>query len=178
MHFSKLAQSKTKNNYDIEFQEQARRDVVNIQQLVNSTPAVLHIPLTKYEIKHAINQVKKKKAEDGVHIVTEHFQLGGDTLIVFMTDLINKIIEDQCIPASLKTGILHPIHKLNDAGCYRGITKCSLLRKVVDIISTRHQKAAVMNMQMICNLVLQRKSLLHMPKLKKEKNNLYCKFRY
>jgi endonuclease/exonuclease/phosphatase family metal-dependent hydrolase len=147
LHFSKLAQPTVNLKYDIEFQEQAKRDVSNIQHLISSTPSLPHIPLTKYEVKLAVNQLKKKKAVDGMNIVTEHLQLGGDAVINFMTHLFNKIIEDQHIPASLKTGILHPIHKkgkpINEAGCYRGITICSLIGKVFDIICTKHQKEAV-----------------------------------
>jgi hypothetical protein len=32
---------------------------------------------------------------------------------------------------------------MDEAGCYRGITICSLIGKVFDIIATKHQKQAV-----------------------------------
>ena len=85
--------------------------------------------------------------QDEHKLKAEHLKLGGATLINFLSKLFNKIITDRKIPKSLKTAILHPIHKpgnpTDDPGNYRGISITPIIARVLDAILVNQQRAEI-----------------------------------
>ena len=79
--------------------------------------------------------------------MAENLKLGGPSLIIFLAQLINKIIETKSIPENIKYVIIHLIYKkdkkANISGNYRGITIISIICKVLDIIQDQHQESAI-----------------------------------
>ena len=145
-HFNALAQPLQDPAFNEEYNTMVQEELQAIHHICN----VIHtqdIPITVVEIQLAIAQLKKKKAKDESGLVTEHLQLGGHYLEVYMASIINAIICRRDIPYLLKSGILHPIHKknklLNIAGNYRGITIIKIIGKVLDIILAKHQQVAI-----------------------------------
>ena len=64
-----------------------------------------------------------------------------------LTNIVNTIIQNQKIPALIKSAINHPIPKkgkdTKKPGNARGISICPAVGKIVDSIQTTHQKAAI-----------------------------------
>ena len=76
-------------------------------------------------MRWAMGKMKKGKATGLTGIVTEMFQLLGKEGIKWMTELLNKVLEDEVIPEDWQKSILVPIYKqkgdILECNNYRGI---------------------------------------------------------
>ena len=130
-HFSRLAIHQPKEVFTQNRINQAVKDLEVIQDLCDTRP--LTIPITKAETRHAIKQLKSKKAADIYNLQAEHMKTSPSSIVDFLTPVINRIIADGYIPAnlSLKEGIKHPIPKkdkdITNPGNHRGIYICPIL---------------------------------------------------
>ena len=145
-HFSNLAVPKSNPHFDEQYKEQVETDVKAIHNLCENI-STHHVPITKFEVSKAIDELKNKKAKDEDGLVSENLKLAGPWLSSFLASTINRMVKSRNIPDIIKSGIIHPIQKkgkdINIANNYRGITIISILCKVMDTIQLRHQEAAI-----------------------------------
>ena len=85
----------------------------------------------------AIN-MKLKKSPNPDNLTYEHFCFSEHSVITWLTEVLNFVVELKQIPSSLKSGITIPIHNGNgkdplDLNSYRGITLNSVISKTLDL---------------------------------------------
>lgn len=97
----------------------------------------LDVPFTTEEVHHAVNNMKLKKSAGSDDITAEHLKYGGETVTVWLTGVLNSVVDAEQVPACLKQGITIPIYKGGgkdplDVNSYRGITLNSVISKVLE----------------------------------------------
>jgi hypothetical protein len=147
-HFSTLATPAQNDNFTYERFNRACQNVDNIKaSCSNSKSIVSEVPITKYEVRKAITDLKKKKALDGLNLAAEHFQNAITPVVNFLTPVLNRIVDTAILPEEMQINITHPIHKKGKqkdiAGNYRGITISPVVTKILDTILLAHQKCSV-----------------------------------
>jgi hypothetical protein len=74
----------------------------------------LDIPFTVEEVKCALQKKMKLRKSSGPDNLTtdhEHLCYGGSTIILWLTEILNSVVELEQIPSSLKQGITIPVYK-------------------------------------------------------------------
>ena len=91
------------------------------------------------EVRDTVCRMKIKKSAGLDNLTAEHLKYGGNCIIIWLTEILNAIVDTEQIPACLKLGITIPIYKgggkdpLN-ANSYRGITINSVISKVLETL--------------------------------------------
>ena len=86
-----------------------------------------------------MKKMKLKKAAGPDNLTAAHLKFGGQTIITWLTEILNSIVDAERIPSCLKLGITIPVYKgggkdpLN-ANSYRGITLNSVISKVLETL--------------------------------------------
>ena len=99
----------------------------------------LDVAFDAEEIDNAVTKLKIKKSAGPDNLTAEHLKYGGVSVIVWLTEILNAIVEMEKIPACLKLGITIPIYKgrgkdpLN-TDSYREITINSVISKVLETL--------------------------------------------
>jgi hypothetical protein len=142
-HFSTLATPVMQEHFTLDRFDRACTNVQNVRNsIIQDSP--LKIPITEFEVKQAIQSLKKRKAADGYDLAAEHLQHAPGVVSEFLTPMMNKVLETGKVPPKLKEGLVHPIHKKGKpkdvAGNYRGITITPLIGKVIDKVALLHQQ--------------------------------------
>lgn len=78
--------------------------------------------------------MKPRKASEQDDLTTEHLCYGGSTVILWLIEILNSIVELERIPSSLKS---IPVYKGRgkdplDVNSYRGITLNSVISKLME----------------------------------------------
>ena len=140
-HFQRLATPLQSNKFDNEYKDMVDADVEIISTLCEAEDRPI-TPIREKEVIASMKRLKNNKAVDVMRLTSEHFKLGGCSLIDFPTALLNNLISAKRVSAVLKEGILTPIFKkgdTSDPGNYRGITVNPVLLKILEhILITRH----------------------------------------
>lgn len=76
---------------------------------------ILDVPFTLAEVNEAVKRLKLRKASGLDGLQPEHLRFGGQSLLLWVQQICNSIIEFEVIPDCLKLGIVCPIYK----GCGR-----------------------------------------------------------
>ncbi|CAI7991574.1 RNA-directed DNA polymerase from mobile element jockey [Geodia barretti] len=109
------------------------------------TPALRNLPEGRglagrsFQVEHTVNKMKRKKSAGPDNLTAEHLKFGGQTIITWLTEILNSIVDVELIPSCLKLGITIPVYKgggkdpLN-ANSYRGITLNSVISKVLETL--------------------------------------------
>ena len=149
-HFSTLAAPSDNEYFNEEFKQQVEEDVAVIENICKNIHST-NIPISRFEVKHAVDKLKNRNAKDEDGLIAENLKYAVPNLLSLLTSMINKIVETRRIPITLKCAILHPIHKkgksINISGHYRGISITSIISKVVDTIQVNHQEASITHKQ-------------------------------
>lgn len=81
--------------------------------------------------------MNKRKAADINGLTVKHILYGGDEL-QNVASVIQQIFDQECIPESLKQGLLTLVYKNKgsnkDAKNYRGITITPVLSKIIEVL--------------------------------------------
>ena len=111
---------------------------------------VVHAPVTKQEVKKAVNSLNRNKAADFYGITAENIVYGGDNIVAY----IQGVLQLRHIPDILKIGILFPVFK-NKGDCknaknYRGITVTPTLSKIIEkILKIRENGKILLNQNLL-----------------------------
>ena len=103
----------------------------------NNEDFVLDIPFVPEEIDSVLKKLKLGKAAGHDGVQAEHIKYGGLILRNWILQICNAIVELECVPASLKIGIITPVYKGGgkdplDTNSHRGITITSVFAKVLE----------------------------------------------
>ena len=104
---------------------------------LNNENSLLDIPFASEEVDSALKKLKLGKAAGHDGVQAKHLKYGGPILRDWILQICNATAELECVPDSLKTGIITPVYKgggkdpLN-TNSYRGVTLTSVLAKVLE----------------------------------------------
>ena len=136
-HFSSLAQSKITDNHGLAVLAS------DIESLVTSSmdneDYILDVPFTVEEVENAIKRLKRKKAPGADNLLAEHLIEGGQCVVIYLTYILNAIIDLEIIPDSFKSGLVVPVYKGSGkdplrADSYSGITLSPVFSKVLEFL--------------------------------------------
>ena len=71
----------------------------------------LDVPFSNGEIAHAVHKIKLKKSAGPDDLTTEHIRYGRPAIVMWLTKILDSIIELEQIPPSLKSSITIPVYK-------------------------------------------------------------------
>uniref|UniRef100_A0A7M5VBJ8 Reverse transcriptase domain-containing protein n=1 Tax=Clytia hemisphaerica TaxID=252671 RepID=A0A7M5VBJ8_9CNID len=96
--------------------------------------------ITKTEVSNALKHLNGGKSRDPFQITAEHYLYAqSESLINYLTKLLNNILTSKDIPDILSTSIIIPLLKsqkkpLNDANSYRGISILPIITKLLELV--------------------------------------------
>ena len=125
-----LSMAKIQQEYDILYERSFEND--ESKNLVDT-------PFTLEETEGVIKSLKSGKAGGLDHLQAEHLKYGGNSLVLWIQQVCNAIVELEAIPNVLKMGVVSPIYKGNgrdplDTNSYRGITLSPVLSKTLELL--------------------------------------------
>ena len=100
---------------------------------------LLDAPYTADEASRAVSKLKKKKAPGPDGLLAEHLKAGREAVVIWLTNILNAIVELESVPTILKRGIVVPVYKGGGKDpmkidSYRGITLTSMVAKVLEFL--------------------------------------------
>ena len=137
MHFRKLAEKSDPEGFDKDYIEQVEKDICDIIDICKWQRKD-RIKLSLSENEKAISSINKRKAADINGLTVEHILYWGDELLQNVATVMQQIFDQECIPESLKQGLLTPVYKNKgsnkDAKNYRGITITPVISKIIEVL--------------------------------------------
>lgn len=136
-HFRILAESQIDS--EPELQELRRQQVSLLSSTFQMEETFLDTSFSEEEVRHAVQNLKLGKSAGPDDLVAEHLRHGGGVVIIWLTGILNSILDVEEIPQSLKTGLTIPIYKGGgkdplEVNSYRGITLNSVISKVLELL--------------------------------------------
>ena len=94
----------------------------------------LDIAFTAEDVTKAVTRLKLKKAAGPDGLMAEHLRNGGDTLVIWLMNILNSVVELEAVPSFLKMGNLVPVYKGGGkdpflVNSYHGFTVTSTIAK-------------------------------------------------
>lgn len=134
-HFQNFAKSQVETNPALK--EVLKQSTSLLSQSFQVEEAFLDIPFTIEEVEHAVNRMKLKKSAGPDSLTAEHLKYGGQSIIKWLTETLNSVIDVEQVPICLKQGITIPIYKGGgkdpvDVNSYRVITLNSVISKALE----------------------------------------------
>ena len=106
--------------------------------------------ITIEEVIESIHMLKRGKVAEHDNITAEMLQNMGENGLEMLTELFNKIWEEERIPKDWEVGIVIPLIKkgdISDCSNYRGITSLSVVLKVYERIMEKRVRE-ILNKQL------------------------------
>ena len=137
-HFSKLCMPNTDERYDQDHFDHVTRKVDEWAKY-DDPDVFLNEPFTINEVKKCIKGLNRGKAAGFDAVTAEHLQNAGESLVVILTHIFNRIIDLEFIPKNFRIGTQIPLYKGKntcslDPNNYRGITLLTSLNKVFEML--------------------------------------------
>ena len=136
-HFQSLA--KSQGDTEPEIKELLKQLTTLLSETFQKEKVFLDVPFTIEEVGKAVNRMKLMKSAGPDDLMAEHLKYGGRSIVMWLTGILNSIVEVEQVPTCLKLGITIPIYKGGgkdplDVNSYRGITLNSVLSKVLETL--------------------------------------------
>ena len=132
------------SNNDKEFESLINREIADYY---SNNEKMQYLRGGKIRVDEVIKQVKlmkNRKAPGHDNITAEHLKHLGEKGMYCLTDMLNCMIECECVPAELKKGLLCPLPKPGKnpmfKDCNRGITLLSTVYKLLERIIIDREK--------------------------------------
>ena len=113
-HFPSLWTPLQNKIFDSMYKDRVENDIISISSICEDDPKPIALIATD-EVKRAIGKLKNNKAADTIGLTSEHLKHGGHTLVRFLTEMINYIIQTKKVSVVLKEGLVTAIFKRGDA---------------------------------------------------------------
>ena len=138
-HFSGLAKSRRDVLPRLDVLQRRAQAVSSGVESQGATRDPLDIAFTAEEVTKAVSRLKLRKAAGPDGLMAEHLRNGGDTLVIWLMNILNSVVELEAIPGFLKMGNLVPVYKGGGkdpflVNSYRGITVTSTIAKVLEFL--------------------------------------------
>ena len=133
------------NMHDVEFDGMVNDVITDYYNTMEVDASLSGGPVTDTEVKTEINTMKNKKAPGHDNITAEHLKNLGTNGTEVLVWIMNSIIKNECIPPTLKKGLLCPLPKsgkdpsLKDHN--RGITLLTTIFKLLEKIILSREKS-------------------------------------
>ena len=136
-HFGKVAKSR------LESVDGLRDMMLKVDGLVHTSfdneELLLDVPFKVDEVKAAIRKLKCSKAAGLDGLVAEHLKYAGESMVIWLRNIMNALMELEMIPDFLKKAVVVPVYKGGGKdpllmNSYRGITLTSILSKVLKFL--------------------------------------------
>ena len=113
---------------------QERTEMLVPQSEMNEE-VLLDVPFSAEEVSAALMRLNNRKAAGPDGLMAEHLKLGGESVVIWLMNILNAVIELEVVPDVLKRGVVVPVYKGGGkdplkADSYRGITLTSMVAKV------------------------------------------------
>ena len=130
-HFQNLAQSQKEANSAL---EEMFRHSMSLLSASFQKEVFLDVSFSNEEVTHAVQKMKLKKSAGPDN---QHLRYGGQSVVTWLTEILNSVVDTEHVPPSLKLGITIPVYKGGgkdplDASSSRGITLHSVISKVLE----------------------------------------------
>ena len=118
---------------------------------LNNEECLLDVPFTSDEVKAAIGRLKCGKAAGPDGVVAEHLKYAGESMVIWLMNVMNAIVELEVIPDSLKQGLLKRGGKdpLRMDSYRTGITLTSMVAKVLEFLILGRLHSTLLEMILI-----------------------------
>ena len=136
-HFQSLAKSQEDTNPALK--ESIKQSSTLLSGTFQKEEVFLDVPFSIEEVEHTVYKMKLKKSAGPDNLTAEHLKFGGQSIIIWLTEIFNSVVDVEQIPTCLKLGITIPVYKgggkdpLN-VNSYRGITLNSVISKVLETL--------------------------------------------
>ena len=92
---------------------------------------------TSEEVAQGVAGLRKRKAAGPDGLTAEHLQHAGSSVLIWLRNILNCIVEMEEVPAVLKSGLIVPVYKRGGKGpakvdSYRGVTLASVVAKLLE----------------------------------------------
>ena len=141
-HFLELSNPYNKPDFNIDYEKSAIQFLVKYDAQICTSAAgdgvvseIINQNFTEYEITECVNQLKNNKSPGIDGIASEFFKICKGTLVPYITQILNYIIEFREFPDVWTCGIRSAIFKSgsrNQVDNYRGITSLPIMEKVFE----------------------------------------------
>ena len=105
-HFQSLAKSQEDTKHEIK--ELLKELTTLLSVAFQKEEVFLDVPFTIEEVGNAVNRMKLIKSAD---LMAEYLKYGGRSIVMWLTGILNSIVEVEQVPTSLKLGTTIPIYK-------------------------------------------------------------------
>ena len=85
-------------------------ELLTLQSLKNEE-FLLDTSFTVEEVQFAVNRLKRNKAPGPDGLTAEHLQGGGECMIMWLTRILNYIVDCEIVPNTQKIGLVVPVYK-------------------------------------------------------------------
>ena len=102
--------------------------------------------VTREEVVKAVRRLQNGKAAGDDRIVAELLKSGGETVIDWLTELIQEVCQTRKVPQDWRNATLIPLFKTKDrtqCNIYRGISLLSVPGKVLTLILLERLQAII-----------------------------------
>ena len=137
-YFEKLAQSQMSMHTGL--QDLQQKLLMLASSSFQKEEPFSDVPFSVEEVLCILQKKMKLKKASGLDdLTTEHLRYGGPTIAIWLTEVLNSIVELEQILATFKQGITIPIYKGGgkdplDVNSYRGNTLNSAVSKVLEYL--------------------------------------------
>ena len=73
-----------------------------------SDEMLLDVPFSAEEVSRAVSKLKCRKAAGPDGLVAEHLKAGGESVVIWLMNILNAIVEMEVVPDVLKRGLVVP----------------------------------------------------------------------
>ena len=110
-----------------------------MSQSYHNEEMLLDTPFSAEEVSVAIAKLKSRKAAGPDELMAEHLKAGRESVVIWLMNILNAVVEMEVIPGVLKRGVIVPVYKGGGkdplkVDSYRGITLTSVVAKVLEFL--------------------------------------------
>ena len=100
---------------------------------------LLDVLFSAEEVSAAVAKLKNRKAARPDGLMAEHLKEGGESVVIWLMNILNAVVELEVVPGVLKRGVVVPVYKSGGKDplkldSYRGVTLTSMVGKVLEFL--------------------------------------------
>ena len=69
------------------------------------------VPFSAEEVSAAVAKLKNRKAAEPDWLMAEHLKEGGESVVIWVMNILNAVVELEVIPDVFKRGVVVPVCK-------------------------------------------------------------------
>lgn len=77
---------------------------------------LLDVLFSAEEVSAAVAKLKNRKAAGPDGLMAEHLKEGGESVVIWLMNILNAVVELEVVPGVLKRGVVVPVYKSGGKG--------------------------------------------------------------